>query len=394
MQRKILFIIPGLKHGGTNQSLFNLLSLINKQGLDISIFAMDHHGPYKEKFSNQKILPVSFLLFLCVGKISNENNLFENISLFITKAFRKFLKIINLESVWNSINHVIYRQVGKKIQEKNYDSIIAFQEGIVTNFVSVINAKKKIAWIHCDYNNYLKLTNYTDEKNIYNKFDHIICVSEYTKNTFTKHIPLLEKKVHVIHNIINTNFIIKLSAKKNGLDKQFTDSGFNIISIGRIDSVKRFSEIPQIASGLIKSGYIFKWYIIGGGGESKEKERLQNNIIKYNVNDFVILLGEKNNPYPYIAESKLLICTSLSEACPYVINEAKILHIPVISTNFGSAKEFINHEENGYIVPLEKIEEKIGLMISDKESYAKIKNNIDFFTYDNDKLLKLVEALI
>ena len=43
----------------------------------------------------------------------------------------------------------------------------------------------------------------------------------------------------------------------------------------------------------------------------------------------------------------MVVSTSVSEACPNVINEAKILHTPIVATNFGSVYEFIEDGVNG-----------------------------------------------
>ena|GEM_PF-7133817 len=91
---------------------------------------------------------------------------------------------------------------------------------------------------------------------------------------------------------------------------------------------------------------------------------------------FSILIREpriNDNPYSYISQADLIVNTSISEAAPNVINEALILHVPVICTNFGSAKEYVDNDKNGYIVPIEKIAEKVELLIKNISEYNRIK---------------------
>ena len=43
-KKKVLFIIPEYSHGGTNKSLENLLSLIDKQKYEISVYSLYEDG--------------------------------------------------------------------------------------------------------------------------------------------------------------------------------------------------------------------------------------------------------------------------------------------------------------------------------------------------------------
>ena len=53
MGKKILFIIPEYSHGGTNRSLENLLTLMDKSKYDIHIYCLYEDGPdfFKQLFS-------------------------------------------------------------------------------------------------------------------------------------------------------------------------------------------------------------------------------------------------------------------------------------------------------------------------------------------------------
>jgi len=78
------------------------------------------------------------------------------------------------------------------------------------------------------------------------------------------------------------------------------------------------------------------------------------------------------------------VTLSLSEACPMIFNEAKILQIPIVSSDFGSAKEFINNGVDGIISPIEEFPEVIYQMMSNAMKYQNIKLNLAKFIYIND----------
>lgn len=106
----------------------------------------------------------------------------------------------------------------------------------------------------------------------------------------------------------------------------------------------------------------------------------------------MILLGAKDNPYPYLRRSDLVVCTSISETFSYVIGEAKVLGVPVVSTNFGTAKEVLD-DRHGVIAELEEMADAIAGLINDASVYDRLKRNLKDYRYDNDKILAKVYSL-
>jgi glycosyltransferase involved in cell wall biosynthesis len=90
----------------------------------------------------------------------------------------------------------------------------------------------------------------------------------------------------------------------------------------------------------------------------------------------------------------LLVCLSSSEACPRVINEAKILSTPTVSTNFDTIYEYLEDGKNGIISSLETIQNSIVDILQNKELYSKIKTEISNFHFDNSLLVKKIEKVL
>lgn len=67
-------------------------------------------------------------------------------------------------------------------------------------------------------------------------------------------------------------------------------------------------------------------------------------------NPNIKFLGYKENPYKYIKNMNYLVLLSDREANPLVIEEAFILEVPCIATDFDAAKYQVN-ETNGIIMP-------------------------------------------
>lgn len=170
-------------------------------------------------------------------------------------------------------------------------------------------------------------------------------------------------------------------------------NNFTILSVGRIDVVKSFDKIPEVVSKLKERRINFIWYLIGPVGFGQAQVQFDENVRKYKVEDNFVWLGAKDNPYPYMANSNLLVMTSKSEACPYVLNEAKIIGLPIITTNYGSAIEFIDNGLDGIITPIENMVDEIEKIILDKELYNTIKQNLQTYRYENkaiDKFYSLI----
>lgn len=386
MKKNILIVIPSLEMGGTTVSLYNLLSLIDAVKYNIDLLPMSPYGSFKKVFINCNILKENVLL-MALNVSSNQKLPFlKKVLVIFIKSIRKLFRYFGFD-----FSKIIFR--GLRNRYKNYDAVIAYQEGITTHFVSYLNCKKKITWIQCDYNNYIKNKNKINENSFYNKYNTIVCVSKYTQKSFINCIPFLKERVIVINNTINECTIKNESSKKVIIDYQCDNNTFTILSIGRIEPVKRFSIIPEIVAYLKNENCKFKWYLIGGGEYVKELDQIRQKVSQYGVSDSFIYLGEKINPYVYIAHSNLVVCTSLSESFNYVINEALVLGIPVVTTEFGSAREFINNNQTGLITSIDEIGKTIKLMITNIDYYNKFKINLESYNYNNKMILDDIEQL-
>lgn len=379
--KHILFILTSFQHGGTNKSLENLLSLIDTSKFRVDVFAMEHSGPYKDMLPNCNVLPENKWLSALIARYGDTNGVARIRSLFVKLLRNLYLKL-NC-----SIADKLYRKtVNNLLIGKKYDAVIAYSEGVPTAFVSHLSHPNKIAWVHCDYSSYMNLNNQPDETEIYRTYKSIVCVSEYTKNVFVRIIPEMGKKTHFIHNLLNVNEI-KRKSDETLTDDKFNSDCFTLITIGSFYPIKRLSYIPGIANELKKRGCDFRWFVIANINNIDEFKRFENLILEYRISDSVIYLGEKTNPYPYLKKSDLLVTLSLTEACPYVVNESIALHIPIICSDFPSASEFVENGNIGYIVPIDNVADKIELLINDKSIHQGLKSNVLLKAFDSKLLM-------
>lgn len=362
---KILFILPGFSLGGTTTALASLLNSGLVEHFDIDVFAIT-----RMNYSLQPVIShdigLNELTTAYYGSFS-QFSIKDKLKYLFVKLLKRNGRLLTKLEYW-----VINRTVRKIERHKKYDVIVGFQEGLATRFASRFSCPHKIAWIHCDYaNTYGEEVN---ELSLYNHFEKIVCVSQFTCQNYIGRYPALSDKTVAIHNIFDSESVVRRS-KDDIDDDRFDISHFTIISLGRVHDVKRFYLIPEIAAQLKDAGLDFRWYILGSSGIPNELKRLTDAIRQHSVENEVIYLGGKSNPYPYLKAANLLVAISKSEACPMIFNEAKILHVPVLSSDFGSAFEFIEQGKDGYISSLENLPQKLLDLANNPDMLASMRNN-------------------
>lgn len=207
----------------------------------------------------------------------------------------------------------------------------------------------------------------------YNKFNKIYCVSEDGKSKFDEQYPNLSKKTEVFHNITNGKQLDKLSKEDKGFKDSF--NGIRILTVARLTKEKGCDILPRIVSKLIYTNNI-RWYVIGDG---EEREHISKEIEKYKVQDKLILLGLKTNPYPYFNECDIYVQPSRHEGYCITLAEARHFNKPIVTTNFVWAVEQIKNNETGLIVRFDEreIEESIIKIIENDELRDKFILNLD-----------------
>lgn len=358
---KLLFVLPYYKIGGTLTSFSNLIPLIDKKKYEISAFSLTND------VDDTTALPkgVSYLgLETGTSKNASKWNRLKRKVISYLKRGKRVLTKLGYDP-----SEIVFKKMAKSLSGR-YDVVIAFQEGQATKMAQYISAQQKIAWVHCMYNRFKSMGNETDI-DAYNRYDKIVCVSHTAAKDMINCEPQWREKIHVVYNAVDTTRVNEKAAEGIEFEKEI-----NLVSIGRIDPVKRFSFIPGIASQLKKMGLDFNWWVIGGVAVQDEYDKLLREIKQLNVDDYVHLLGPLSNPYPYIKSSDLLVCLSSSETFNYTIAEAKAIGVPVVTSDFPCALEFVEHERTGLIMPIDKMADGIKRILEDKILYSDIHTHL------------------
>lgn len=387
--KRILFCIQDFKQGGIPRCLQSLLSHVDTTSYQIDLYGLRHEGDYLESMPNCNLLSADYVvnnLMLFTTKITRSN-----FFVCLPSIFLKVLRNIIFKLVGKDILLIRLASIGRKMSSKHYDMVISYAEGYPAVLVENIDAPKKIVWIH---NNYAfegarqgcSITNF-------DAFSVVCCVSKASKSAFDNYYPQYSHKSRVIYNLTNIT-LIKQMAKEPITDERFvTDGFFTIVSIGRVCAVKNFAIIPSIVNNMLDSDKSrLKWFIIGDGPED-EKEVVRTQIKKEHLEDTVILLGNKINPYSYLAKANLFVLTSVYESYPTVINEAKALDIPILANDIQSAHEMLDGD-NAIISRVEDMSQVISVLINQVDKYNTMKLQHCNFVQSNSDLMEEFYALL
>jgi len=339
--KKILFILSDLERGGIPRVTINLIAALDPQKISADIFCCNPRGIFLEEIKELKhvrFLSQSLLLRAITCNYRKERGWFKYYAICI-KIFRVCMNGVLKKNILG----LLTRSIGKNLSVDNYDAVFAVHEGLPADLCLAVKSKMRGVWLHTDYDHDNGVNVSGLREKLY-QFDKIICVAEHARISLCRHFPELSSKALTIYNIVNANEILE-KAKQ-----QITDPAFHcgdvctVLSIGRFfDFQKRFSMIPAICADLIKRKCIFRWYLIGNGSQEEESFIRQAAEKAALPEGCFVLLGEKKNPYPYLRKVSCLALTSAYETYPTVINEANVLGVPVICTDFKGVEEIVDN---------------------------------------------------
>lgn len=220
------------------------------------------------------------------------------------------------------------------IRSRKYDIVISNKEGPCMQLVSKMQAEKKLAWVHVDYQ-YLYWTHWTfgaaDEVKCMQCFDHVVCVSNATVESVKK----------VIGNpgnlCVRYNPIDYFAIEANGADRDkiYRDESKPLfVAVGRIAEQKNFLTLARVCSRLCKE-YDFELWIVGDG----EQRAAIEEILEQENCSCVKILGMQRNPHKYLAKADFFVSTSFWESYGLVIQEALVLGVPVLTTRCPAIEE-------------------------------------------------------
>lgn len=352
---KILFAVYDMHAGGVEKSLLDLLEVLsNIPEVELTLMLLQLKGEYLDRVPSgvkiQRIVLPDNILYELTESTPTAIKECLCKRKFITAGIIGMDYLRNRKSEQQTVLQNNYHRWRSKIKVllDEYDIAIDYQGmGVFTTYyvAKFVNSKIKLSWIHNDINFMEGDLNWQEE--IYKSFDKVYCVSKKAAEGVVKRMPFCKNKLDIFHNIIPKEQIIERSNEPC----ETISGDFKIVSIGRISYQKGYDVAVQAMKELLSRGFKFDYYIIGDGETRKSLER---QIKELSIESVVHLLGFQSNPYKYLRQCDLYFQPSRFEGFCIALGEAKVLHLPIITTDFYGADEQIENGITGLIIPFDQ----------------------------------------
>ncbi|MEE1301461.1 MAG: glycosyltransferase [Bacteroidales bacterium] len=411
MKPRIFIAIHYMHLGGAEISLIGLLQALDPKKVDVDLFVYSHEGEFMKLIPEYvNVLPEipAYKMFERpmkeVLKKGHLSVLFARMKAKMRmRSYLRKKQTIDGSAIMGFLGEEVSRVVPDINPSVEYNLAISFLTP--HNFVrDHVRAKKKICWIHTDYTRIDVNTEL--ELPIWDSFDYIASISSEAAKTFLQVFPTLAPKIIEIENILSSAFVRHraeefdaqnslLTAHSSQLtaDKKY----INLLSVGRFCEAKNYDNLPDICKRtleIIKDKNIdIRWYIIGFGAD---ENLIRQKIAEAGMQDHVIILGKKSNPYPYIKACDIYVQPSRYEGKSVTVREAQMLCKPVVVTNYPTASSQIQDGVDGVIVPMDNEGCAKGLaeFILDTEKQEHIIEYLKAHDYGNVEEVEKIYSII
>ncbi|MBP3478961.1 MAG: glycosyltransferase [Oscillospiraceae bacterium] len=374
--KKLLFAIYSLGYGGAERSLVNLLQELPEEKYQIDLLLFQKKGDFiKQLPPSVRVLDTPKVLGGLYASVRNSGKyVFTKVVGTACARIARQTKKSRSAFRWRHF----YKNRIESLPE-HYDVAVAYVGSEVMYFVrDKVKADRKAVWIHNDY----RTAGYSKEDDYpyFAEMDAIVSVSKECVDVLREEFPEFQEKMHHIDNITSSALIRKRA--EAFVPEEYESGKHNILSVGRLWPQKGFDMAVDAAQILKNRGLSFRWFIIG---EGFLRENLEKQIKNAALENHVILLGTRNNPYPYIRNCSVLVQTSRYEGKSVVLDEGKILCAPIVTTAYPTAADQIIDGREGLVTEMspEGIAQGIMEMLAEEDRRRQIQDYLNSQEYGN-----------
>ena len=371
-----------MRIGGAEKSLVNLLNLIDLNEYDVNLLMFKPEGDLLQQIpSGVHILetePSLFYAYKC------DKNVFSHKSGIRSEMLRIFstgiCKILYGDCARQKRWTKFYKALLPKL-DSEYDVAIGSLEGDASYYViDKVNAKRKILWVHSNFDNIKKNEDVSVYKEYFREADKVVSISDKCVQVLQDNYPDMRNKFVFLPNL--TSSVVLKNTAKAAIDEKFLKDIFNIVSVGRLTEAKGFDMAIDALKILKERKVPVHWWIVGDG---ELRECLEKQVRSNGVEQYLTFLGSKSNPYPYMNNADLIVQTSRWEGKSVVLDEAKILGKPILATAYATVKDQVENGKEGVIVEMnaESIAKGIECLVEDESVLNRIRNYLMARDYGN-----------
>ncbi len=371
-KKKLLFFGGGLRMNGISTALRTMLDYIDYDKYDVTVYAGNL------KFEDSKEMICTFnknaRIFARVSYTpATWGETLRNDFLRVFGFNAPFIKYIYPKAMYD-------REFVRCFGESHFDTVIDYSG--YGSFYSILLLSspdsKKLIWQHNDllteknkkingkkpHNRELRVV-----FSAYPFFDKIVGCSEATMQVNLEKIGYseLKEKCCFVRNAANFDRVIA-GAKESFTRETASDAGVpelldsnltSFVNMGRLSPEKNQAALIYAFARLHKDYPNTRLYIIGDGALMGELKAIIHSL---KLEGKVIMTGNLDNPFMLMKECDCFILPSLHEGQPVSLLEARLLGLPIIMSDFSSAKSSLF--ENGQLVIGNTVDEIYGGLVS------------------------------
>lgn len=340
--KKLFIANNNMKVGGIQKSLYNLLWSIHGQ-YEITLYLFRKNGAYVDQLPpDVKIVECKSLFrYLGVSQGECKGNLYDAL---VRGGLAALCRLFGRPAVMRLL------LASQKMLPETYDCAISYMHngnrnsfyGGVQDFVlRRVKAKKKIAFLHCDYRNCG--ADHRENNRDMAAFDRIAACSDGCREAFLQVLPDLAEKCLTVKNCHRQDEIRALAVQEPVL---YDKDRVNVITVARLAHEKGVERAVIAAAYAVKNGAAVKLHIVGDGAMMQTLKDMSRDL---QIEAHICFYGEKSNPYPYMEAADLFLLTSYHEAAPMVIEESVCLGVPVLTVQTTSSKDMVTDPGCGWV---------------------------------------------
>jgi glycosyltransferase involved in cell wall biosynthesis len=185
----------------------------------------------------------------------------------------------------------------------------------------------------------------------------VVAVCEAARSRFVAEKIVPQNIISVIYNgipAINKNGSENRKTKEARRKLSLPLEGPIVGSIGRLNVVKDYGTLIRAFEEVLKAYPAAKLVIAGNGPEKNDLQRLIDSL---EIQENVVLLGERNDAEELLAQFDVFALTSLTEGFSVALVEAAWSGLPIVATDVGGNKEIVKDNETGFLAEPKNIQD-------------------------------------
>ena len=367
--KTICYILPNLYCGGIPRVLEGLHSYFKKRGFSQVVVLLHKKLPICYEVSGSEIIELCPMRRGYVGK-----------TMAFYQRWRAFAKLRKKHSfdivvgmgVAANLLNILTRQYGGKTvcTEHNIKSIENSTWGVSGKLYNLLMKK------------------------LYNKADVIVALTEDMKKDLSCVYRIDKNKIQVIKNPQRINSIIEKGEEKVPPQYAylFTEETVSLICLGTIRHAKGHVLLVK-ALPLLKQR-IGNLKCIFMGQPDSAQEELESLVSQLGLEQIVTIIGNQENPYPFLRRASLMLLPSLYEGLGMVLVESMALGTPVIATNcLTGPKDLLCKSPEEIEITNSFLEADYGILVPSWPSEREQPNNINELNTTHHAFIAAIEQM-